>query len=189
MESRGTEMGFLHKLGTWVIRKISECRDRTGKDPMPPRWVECNKGDAEHVEVRSRFVVCETNRVTSIMPGDIAAVFSSTPPLEALRVLCSLCMTLPLVDHEPWVLMFLDVSRAHPHCPVLRENLYVKLPPEAKAASDECGLLLKCLYGLKDANQAYEFLVKASFEGLGFDQGVYTPCVYAHPKTDPPLLI
>eukprot|EP00973_Karenia_brevis_P041666 5765441-Karenia_brevis.AAC.1 len=72
--------------------------------------------------------------------------------------------------------MFLDISKAHPHCKVRRDDLYVTLPAEAGLAADECGLLKKSLYGLRDANQSFECTVKESFEAEDYEQGVFCPC-------------
>ena len=133
------------------------------------------------MDVRSRFVACETKRVSSIGAGDIAAVFSATPPLEIFRILMSLCMSWQPVDGEEFCLIFLDLSRAHPHCDVLREDLYVQLPPEAGYGPEYCALLHKLLYGLRDANQGFEFKVRDTFLGEGYEPGLHSPCCYRHP--------
>eukprot|EP00973_Karenia_brevis_P088399 12257881-Karenia_brevis.AAC.1 len=54
-------------------------------------------------------------------------------------------MSLPAINGEPFVLMFLDISKAHPHCKVRRDDVYVTLPAEAGLAADEWGVLKKCL--------------------------------------------
>ena len=122
----------------------------------------------------------ETKRVSSISSGDVAAVFSATPPLEAIRLVLSLCMTVRLGIGNDRVLSFLDISRAHPHCDVLRENLYVDFPPESGVPPGYCGLLKRSLYGLRDAPQAFEKKVRELLEAIGFVRGVYSPCVFVH---------
>ena len=74
---------------------LKQCYDRTGKPPLGTRWLDHNKGDSRQLDLRSRLVVQETKRVSSILADDIAGVFSATPPLESLRFLFSLCMSLP----------------------------------------------------------------------------------------------
>eukprot|EP00973_Karenia_brevis_P049861 6923827-Karenia_brevis.AAC.1 len=86
-------------------------------------------------------------------------------------------MSLPAIDGEPFVPLFLDRSKAHPHCRVRRDDLYVTLPAEAGLAADECGLLKKCLYGLRDANQSFGFTVNESFEAEEYEQGTFCPGV------------
>ena len=56
----------------------------------------------------------------------IAAVTSSTPPLEVVRLICSLKMSMKGAGGEPLMLQFLDVSRAYPHAEVLRDDFYVE---------------------------------------------------------------
>ena len=141
VKARADEVAGLKQLGTWVERPISESFDKTGKAPIQGRWVECNKGDDENPDVRSRAVVCETKRVSNIAPDDINSVFSATPPLEAIRAQCSLMMSLKPVDGEPILLQFLDISKAHLHCPVLRDNVYVRLPKEFGIAA---GMSARC---------------------------------------------
>ena len=76
--------------------------------------------------------------------------------------------------------MFLDITRAHPHCEMKRK-LWAKLPPEDPRSSDPdaCGLLIRCLYGCRDAGQNFELLVRETMEGkMGFVCGVWCPCIY-----------
>ena len=51
--------------------------------------------------------------------------------------------------------MFIDVRKAHliPEC---HEDVYVELPVEAGVEKDECGKLIKRLYGCRRAGQAWE---------------------------------
>ena len=48
------------------------------------RWVLCNKGDAEHPDMRARLVACEVNKGQKD-----AAFYASTPPLESKKLLFS----------------------------------------------------------------------------------------------------
>ena len=69
------------------MRKISECRSRTGRPPISVRWVETNKGDDKCPNIRSRLVAREMR-----LPGE-EAVFAPTPPLETLRMVLSYAVT------------------------------------------------------------------------------------------------
>eukprot|EP00971_Amphidinium_carterae_P271054 5378870-Amphidinium_carterae.1 len=69
------------------------------------------------------------------------------PPLEATKMLCSLCMTLEASPKgKPLKLALWDISRAHLYGDAQRD-LYVELPPEdAQLETDTepmCGLLLR----------------------------------------------
>ena len=99
-----------------------------------------NKRDRQNPKVRGRLVAQEVN--TGQAADDF---YAATPPLEALRFLLSLAMTLPRVNGEDWVLVYIDISRAHPHCEVQR-RIVVELPPEA-AKPGFCCKLRQCLYG------------------------------------------
>ena len=181
--ARMEELKFLDKLGVWKIVDRNEAMSMTGYRPIGVRWVNTNKGDHINPEVRCRLVVQETKRVSGhLSPGD---VFSATPPLECLRILCSLAMTLPANrTNDPdndIVLTFLDISRAHPHCPVKR-HVYVELPKEHPASSNptSCALLLRTLYGCRDAGSNFELFVYDICRNGGCLRGETNPCVYRH---------
>ena len=83
------------------------------------RWIDCDKEDEQRPVLRSRLVVQETRQTSTISVSDIAAVTSSTPPLEVVRLFCSLVMSMKGTGGEPLVLQFLDVSRAYLYAEVL----------------------------------------------------------------------
>ena len=85
--------------------------------------------DEQRPELRSRLVVQETRQTSTISVSDVEAVTSSTPPLEVVRLFCSLMMSMKGTGGEPLVLQFLDVSRAYPHAEVLRDDFYVETVP------------------------------------------------------------
>ena len=93
-----------------------------GRKPFGMRWIDCNKGDEQRPELRSRLVVQETRQTSTISVSDIAAVTSSTPPLEVVRLFCSLMKSMKGTGGEPLVLQFLDESRAYPHAEVLLDD-------------------------------------------------------------------
>eukprot|EP00971_Amphidinium_carterae_P296889 5897791-Amphidinium_carterae.1 len=58
------------------------------------KWVDTDKGDATRPNYRSRLVCREVKKAKR--PGEqlkASELFSSMPPLEAVKTLCSLCMT------------------------------------------------------------------------------------------------
>lgn len=160
--SRGVETGFVDELEVWVFRPRAECWTETGRPPMGTRWIDHNKGDEEHGDIRPCLAVQETLRISSIARDKSAAVFAAISPLEAIRVLLSLNMTLPARASDPWVLRFLDISRAHPHCKALCEKLYVELRVQTGCPQGLVGLLVMTLNGLRDAPQAFERKVSIS---------------------------
>jgi len=173
--ARREEMEFMATLGVWYVEaRAVACAD--GTRPIGVRWIDNNKGDDAAVCLRSRLVVQETRRVSSIAPGDVQSTFAATPPIEALRFLLSLMMTLIPPPGEDWVLVIVDISRAHPHCDALRK-IVINLPAEAGESEDKVGVLIKMLYGCRDAGQAFEFKVLKCMVELAHRQG-YFPRVY-----------
>eukprot|EP00971_Amphidinium_carterae_P094732 1874936-Amphidinium_carterae.1 len=78
-------------------------------------------------------------------------------------------------------LMFIDITRAHPHC-LMRGDQWIVLPPEDPRAGEEgvCGKLEWPLYGTRDAGQNFELLVTGVMSEIGFDNGVWSPCIFVH---------
>ena len=117
-------MDWLHKFQTYEYDTVANCVDHTGKKPTGVRWVELNKGDDEHPDVRCRLVVQETKNVSTIPVEDVNATFAATPPLDLLRGTCSLCMSSETGElcgsEDEIVVQFYDISRAHPSCPINR---------------------------------------------------------------------
>ena len=180
--ARQDEMDFAKKLEAFEPRPLAEAWEKMGRRPFGVRWIDSNKGDAKRPELRSRMVVQETRRTSTIAIEDIASVTSSTPPLEVVRLFCSLMMSMTGAGGEPLVMQFLDVSRAHPHCKSLRDDFYVQVPAEMGLEEGMCLLVKRSWYGMRDAGQAFEFAVRDNFVSNEFRQGMFSPCVYRHDK-------
>eukprot|EP00971_Amphidinium_carterae_P000222 4733-Amphidinium_carterae.2 len=168
VEACREEMRFLHDLDAYEVVPIEQSYTAMGRAPLPVGWVDVNKGDEKHPKIRSRLVVKETRRNSPLQ--DAAAIFSSTPPFESLRFLASLAMTRqPDGARVDKTLLFIDITRAHPHCHVTRE-LYIALPSEdpASTSGKSCGRLKRCLYGTRDAGRSFElFVYEVMTERLG----------------------
>ena len=122
----------------------------------------------------------ETRRRSSIEADDIAATFSATPPVEALRFVLSMAMTLQSDPPDPIVVKHIDNTRAHPHVSCKRE-LYVVPPKQMGFADKRIMELLKNLYGIRDAGQGFElFVAEVMVELLGYTQGTFNPCLFHH---------
>ena len=93
-KARSVEMQYLHKQEVYLPVPIEQCFEETGKPPIKTRWLDTNKGDPSHPNFRSRLVVKDikaAKRPEDQLPANL--LFSSTPPLEAMRLLCSLWAT------------------------------------------------------------------------------------------------
>ena len=175
-------MRFLvDELNAYKYDSVDNCLRMTGKRPIPVKWVDVNKGDAQRPEVRSRLAVAETRHRTTLSEEDNAQTFSATPPYEALRLLVSFVMSPRNKDKKSHLLMFIDITRAHTHC-TMRRQVWVELPAEDPRSKEEgvCGLLLRSIYGSRDANVNFEMLTLQVIDKLDFNCGLWTPCVFVH---------
>ena len=86
-EARASELEWVKRQGAY--KKISEdtCYAETGRHPITLKRIDRNKGDSVHENYQSRQVVPEVKS-----KGDAAmlpeySLFSSMPPLEALKLM------------------------------------------------------------------------------------------------------
>ena len=114
---------------------------------------------------------------------DPPQTFPATPPYEALRFLISMTMTPMDKTEDDFVLMFIDITRAHPHAR-MRRDLWVALPEEDPryGEADLCALLLCNVYGTRDAGQNFELFTFEVMDILGFVAGVWSPCIFQNSK-------
>eukprot|EP00971_Amphidinium_carterae_P020706 408119-Amphidinium_carterae.1 len=171
-------MEFLRGLDAYTHDTVEACIRSTGRTPIVG-WVDVNKGDDANPLVRCRLVVKETRWQSTIQ--DPSQTWSATPPYEALRYFASMCMS-PFPGEEEYVLQFIDITRAHPHCK-MRRDLWVDLPAEDPRSKESgtCAKLNRSLYGTRDAGQNFELFVHETLVGkLGFEAGIWSPCIFAH---------
>ena len=135
-------------------------------------WAITNKGDEENPDIRARLC---TQGLKSRDPYR-EDVFAPTPPFESLRMLFSLGMTAEEGKTEPDAFMVLDATRAHFHSPATRK-VYVKLSDE-DYEENKCALLLKSMYGTRDAASNWEdFSAEVAEKHAGLIPGRGSPCL------------
>ena len=71
---------------------------------------------------------------------------------------------------------FIDIKRAFFHATARRE-VYVDLPEE-DAEEGMCALLVKSLYGTRDAPQNWEVAYSDYLVQIGFRKGKSSPCIF-----------
>ena len=95
--ARAEELEYMTtKLPVWQRGFSEDYVKSRGLKPVPTRFLDVNKGgwdSPDAMQIRSRLVVQETRRRSSIAADDIASVFSATPPIEALRFMLSQTMS------------------------------------------------------------------------------------------------
>ena len=93
-KARSVEMQYLHKQEVYLLVPIEQCFEEARTPPIKTRWLDTNKGDPTHPNFRSRLAVKDikaAKRPEDQLPANL--LFSSTPPLEAMELLCSLWAT------------------------------------------------------------------------------------------------
>ena len=82
-------------------------------------------------------------------------------------------------DETDHVIMFIDISRAHPHCDLDRD-LWIVRPEEdpRRGQPGVCGKLLRALYGSRDAGRQFELKVRSVMTLLDFSVGLFSPCIF-----------
>ena len=128
MEARMDEVRALEKMGVWEMVNRSMCMSRTGRPPIKGGWVDVNKGDDVNDNYRSRYVAKEIKQADG--GADREGLFAHIPPLEALKLVISAATSRVGLGGTVHKLMFLDISKAYLHAPVIDENLFVELPKE-----------------------------------------------------------
>lgn len=169
--ARAEEIEYVHKMNLYAKVPIEECASRTGKQPTSVRWIDINKGDADHPNYRSRLVAREINRRKR---DDL---FAATPPLEALKIISSMAAS----KNKGEVIMINDVSRAFFHAKAKCE-VFVQLPQEDRKPGEEhlCGRLKFSMYGTRGAALNWFEKYSQRLINIGFKQGLATPCVFYH---------
>jgi len=181
VKARRQEIDYVHKKNVW--KKITRAEaTRRGWKIIKTKWIDINKGDAEHPLIRSRFVGKEFNN------GEVGGLFAGTPPLEALRLLLSRAASRGKKSGRK-VVMLNDVSRAFFEAPMQAgRNLCIELPIEDMTEEDKrrdmVGHLVQSLNGTRVAAANFQKEVTKTMKKIGFKVGKYNPCTYYHAGRD-----
>ena len=141
---------------------------------IPSRWVLCNKGDAEHPDVRARLVGCEVNTYKD------DSFYASTPPLESKRMLLSEFATRRVAESGmPLQLSFVDIRKAYFNG-IPKRNIFVRLPKELGLGAGTVAKLDRCMYGTRDAAGIWETCYSDALTQMGFTAGDASPCCFYH---------
>jgi hypothetical protein len=175
-EARKLEMEYLKKQAVYEKRPTSEAFKVTGRKPIPVRWLDTDKGDPTKPNFRSRLVVKDIKAAKSEseqLPQNL--LFSSTPPLESMRLLCSLMSTQKLSKRGQKLKLGLwDISRAHFYG-IPKRTIYIELPDEdasyTESGEKECGLLMKSMYGTQGAPNIWQSHYTGLLESANIKRG------------------
>ena len=171
----------------WRLVPAEEAKRVIGRPAVSVRWVHVNKGDDNMPNMRSRLVARQ------IRHAGEEAIFAPTPPLEGLRTVLSVAATQlpgrPKPDRDTLSetrvqISLIDISRAYFNATVDEQNpTYVQLPPEhPQYERGKCAQLIKHMYGTRRAAEGWQEECSGTLVGLGFVQGLASPCMFHHPE-------
>lgn len=180
--ARGKEVEYIVGRKVFKLMKRKDAIAR-GIKIVDGRWLDTNKGDAENPNLRSRYVGREFNN------NKMEGFFAGTPPLEALRYLVHRAATIR-GGRKNKSMMIVDVSRAFFEADA-RRILCCELPDgyPGNEEGDMVGLLLKSLYGTRDAAHNWVEEVAKFMIQNGFKRGRYNPCLYVNASMDIQVMV
>ena len=104
VKARKLEMDFFRKMRVYdKVPRAAATRD--GCRVITTKWVDINKRDQKAPNYRARLVGRELKLDSRL------DLFAATPPLEAIRIICSLCAN-NQYGQQPYRIMTVDVKRA-----------------------------------------------------------------------------
>jgi len=166
------ELQYMRDLGVWdhfpTLDAAKAACTKAGKvvDVVTgSRWVIVNKQDPKDPLVRARLVATEVKKER----GMNVEYFSSTPPLEALRMLITIASS-----RRRSGVMLVDIKKAHLNGRSQR-TVIVKLPAEAGGGH---AVLRRALYGTRDAAKCWSLEVRRVLEAAGLTTGLCSDQVW-----------
>ena len=147
-----------------------------GTKIISTKWLDTNKGDELHPDLRSRLVGRELKMDARV------DLFSATPPLETMKFLISLCSRGQYgPQKERLRIASIDIKRAYFYA-AARRDFYISIPEEDRMAggADKVAKLKLSLYGTRDAAQNWAAEYTGFLQSLGFQKGVASPCSFNH---------
>ena len=186
IEARQEELGWVHKQKIYVPVDEAECWANTGKAPITLKWVDRNKGDSVKENYRSRLVVREVKKAGQKLEDH--ELYSAMPPLEALKVLCSLMTSMKVSRAgRPLLLKLIDISRAHFYGESKR-NVYTNLP-EGDEQPGKCAKLVRSMYGTQDASSIWQETYSQLVKEHGIEIGTAWPAIFYDPESDARFMV
>ena len=180
LAARREEIDRVHSEGVCVIVPTQECKD-AGMKPLDLIWVDTDKSvDPTRKRIRSRLCVREYKTKSQL--------FSAMPPLEAVKVLVSIMMSVSLSNKgKPLKLRHYDMRRAH-FQGTARRVIHTALLAEdrQKHGEDKVGRLAKSTYGTQDASHIWQLdYVNLICGELGdFRRGKHSSALFHNPNED-----
>jgi transposase InsO family protein len=160
-----SEMEQLHKMGTWIL--VDKPTDAV---PISNRWVFIKKYNkkGDLLKYKGRLVA----KGCSQRPGyDYEETYSPVVRLETIRAILALAI---IKDYH---IAQMDVKGAYLNG-TLKEKVYMRQPEGYDDGTDRVCLLIKTLYGLKQAGREWNKELDDKLKQHGFTRSKADPCVY-----------
>ena len=186
LAARHEQTDWVHSEGVYEIVPIQECR-YAGMKPL-----DTDKSvDPTRKRIRSRLCAREyktkkQGKIQRALPA--SQLFSAMPPLEAVKVLVSIMMSVSVSKiGKPLKLRHYDISQAHFQGTAQR-LIYIKLPAEdrQKQGEDKVGRLVKSMYGIQDASHIWhlDYVNLICGELGGLRRGKHSAALFHNPHQD-----
>lgn len=173
IDARELEIDFFRKMKVYskVPREVAKSMKAK---VITTRWLDVSKGDRENPDYRSRLVGREIKRDQRL------DLFAATPPLEALKMIVSICASNQSKD-EPYRIMTSDIERAYFFAKA-RRPIFIEIPIEDREEGDEdmVGKFNLSLYGTRDAAQNWQAEFTDYLTASQFKKGQSSPCNFYH---------
>lgn len=173
IQARRLEMEFFCKMKVHskVDRSVAK---QIGAKIIPTKWIDTNKGDDDNPNYRARLVGRE------IKIDQRPDLFAATPPLEALRMIFSICAS-NQHGKDPYRILSSDIKRAYFFARA-KGPIFIEIPIEDREPGDESkvGRLNLSLYGTRDAAMNWQDEFTSTLIANGFERGKASPCNFHH---------
>ena len=178
-------IGCVHSEEVYEIVPMQECKD-AGMKPLDLIWLDIDKSvDPTRKKIRSRLCAREyktkkQGKIQRTLPA--SQFFSALPPLEAVKVLVSIMMSVSVSNQgKPLKLRHCDISRAHFQGTAQR-LIYIEIHAEdrQKYGEDQVGILVKSMYGTQDASHIWQLdcMNLICGELRGFRRGTHSAALF-----------
>ncbi|RVE41367.1 hypothetical protein evm_013983 [Chilo suppressalis] len=170
-ESDEWQAAMKEEFDSLLANKVWRLVDRpTDKHVVKCKWVYKRKHDSsgKYDKYKARLVAKCFTQTNGI---DYCETFSPVVWHSTLRLLFSLANEYDLqIDHIDINTAFLNGE--------LKETIYIEQPPGFGVGDDRVCLLLKGIYGLKQASRIWNQKVHTLLSNNGYSQSKCKPCVY-----------
>ena len=161
LAARREDIDWVHAEGVYEIVPMQECTD-AGMKRLDLIWVDTDKSvNPARKKIRSRlcarqYKTKKQGKIQRALPA--SQLFSAMPPLEGVKVLVSIMMSVSLSNNgKPLKLRHNDISRAHFQGTAQR-LIHIRRPAEdrQKYGEDKVGRSVKSMYGTQGASHIWQ---------------------------------